>query len=177
MQFQVPQFIETEDKIFWNLTLKQFLTLVVGGSISFSMFLLLRPSFAFIITIIVMPISLAFAFYRPNGKSLGAYFLSALFYYWNPHIFIFRPRGGENPDEIPLPLTPTYKKPFQTPTFGTLKSLVNSLTVSKSAIPQREQPLIPMMKPMMEQEKMKERYELVRNITGDREVAKRIDYR
>ena len=39
MQFQTPQFIETENKIIGPLTLKQFFYLAVGFGVSFTFFL------------------------------------------------------------------------------------------------------------------------------------------
>lgn len=176
MQFQIPQFIETEDKIIGPLTLKQFLILAGSGLICFFLFFAVQTWLWFMITAIVMAIALAFAFLPVNGKPLDSFVVSAFLYYWNPTVYIFRPRNTEVSGETPIPLNPETKKSY-IPTFGGLKSLIDSLTTSKSAIPQREQPLVPIIKPVMEQEKVKERYELIRNITGDREVAKKIDYR
>ena len=39
MQYQVPQFIETEDTIIGSLTLRQFIYLAVGGSIIMTAYL------------------------------------------------------------------------------------------------------------------------------------------
>ena len=48
MQFQVPQFIETEDKIVGPLTLRQFLYIGAAGLLSFLLFFVLKIWFWFI---------------------------------------------------------------------------------------------------------------------------------
>jgi hypothetical protein len=57
-----------------------------------------------------------------------------------------------------------------------LKNLLDRLTTSREAIPQRERPLPEVLKATSEKN-IKERYELIKKITGDSEVARRIDYR
>lgn len=65
MRYQVPQFIEVEDKIFGQLTLKQFLYLAGGAGLSFSLYVLIGNLFISIIPIaIVMGISIALAFFK-----------------------------------------------------------------------------------------------------------------
>ncbi len=90
MQFQVPQFIEVEDKIFGQLTLKQFIYLAGGAGLSFVLFRIL-PSliFSFIPIVIVMSFSVALAFYKVNNKpfiytveAAFKYFFSSKLYIW-----------------------------------------------------------------------------------------------
>jgi hypothetical protein len=68
MRFQVPQFIEVEDKIFGPLTFKQFI--YVGGGVGFSVILfLLLPNFlAIIISLPIVLLAAALAFYKVNDK-------------------------------------------------------------------------------------------------------------
>ena len=65
MQYQVPQFIEVEDKIFGQLTLKQFIYLAGGAGLSFLVYQLL-PSliYAAIPILIIMSFSIALAWGR-----------------------------------------------------------------------------------------------------------------
>lgn len=69
-QFQVPQFIEVEDKLFGPLTFKQFLYLVGGGGLCFILYVWLP--LPFIIKIIpvagVAALALALAFVKYNGQ-------------------------------------------------------------------------------------------------------------
>ncbi|MBU6370736.1 MAG: PrgI family protein [Patescibacteria group bacterium] len=82
MQFQVPQFIEVEDKIFGPLTIKQFLYL--AGGIGMGIIIWLYVPSKVIAVILILPIAafaLALAFYRMNGKPFIDVVESA-FYYW-----------------------------------------------------------------------------------------------
>ena len=89
MRYQVPQFIDVEDKIFGPLTLKQFLYIAGGSAIAFILWSLL-PSFislpAGILTVVFF---VALAFYKYNGKPLiflvenaFQYFFSSKLYLW-----------------------------------------------------------------------------------------------
>jgi hypothetical protein len=89
MRFEVPQFINIEDKLFGPFTFKQSLYLVGGGGIVFVIHKLL-PSF---VTVLVgLPIaafSLALVFYKPNGRpfmkmveAFVLYTFSEKFYLW-----------------------------------------------------------------------------------------------
>jgi hypothetical protein len=90
MQYQVPQFIEVEDKIFGPLTLRQFIYIAGGAGLSFVIYRFL-PSLliALIPMILVMAFSLALAFYKINNKpfinvveAAFKYFSSAKLYIW-----------------------------------------------------------------------------------------------
>lgn len=90
MKFQVPQFIEIEDKIFGPLTLKQFIYLAGGGGISFVIYSIIPYLVVALFFIIpVMIFSVALAFYKINGKpfifvveSAFKYALSNKLYLW-----------------------------------------------------------------------------------------------
>lgn len=69
MRFQVPQFIEVEDKIVGPLTLKQAIYLVGGGGIVVVLFTLLPRPIAFLLSLPIVALSLALAFYKINNRS------------------------------------------------------------------------------------------------------------
>lgn len=82
MRFQVPQFIEVEDKIIGPLTLKQFIYLAGGGGLCFIIYMLLgNIILAAIPMVIVLAVSLALAFYKVNSKPL-INIAEAAFKYW-----------------------------------------------------------------------------------------------
>ncbi|MFC1756793.1 PrgI family protein [Patescibacteria group bacterium] len=89
MRFQVPQFIEVEDKIFGPLTLKQFLYLVGGGAAIFLLYVALPFLLFILFAIPVAILAVALAFYKINNKPLikvmesaFTYFTSAKIYTW-----------------------------------------------------------------------------------------------
>ena len=89
MNFQVPQFIEVEDKIFGPLTFKQFVYLAGGAGAIFIVYTLL-PLWAGIWFILpVAALALALAFYKVNNRSFVfvleagfRYLLGAKLYLW-----------------------------------------------------------------------------------------------
>lgn len=68
MRFQVPQFIDIEDKIFGPLTIKQFLYLGGGAGMTFALWVMLPNFIATPFIIIVLGLSLALAFYEKDNQ-------------------------------------------------------------------------------------------------------------
>lgn len=91
MRFQVPQFIEVEDKIFGPLTLKQFIYMAGGGGVSFMIYALLdNLMLAAIPIIIIMSISGLLAFYKINNRPFVAIVESAFTYYFGNKLYIWK---------------------------------------------------------------------------------------
>lgn len=91
-QYQVPQFIEVEDKIFGPLTLKQFIYLAGGGGVCLMFFTLLPLWLTIILAIPVLVFSAALAFYQVNGRPFivalehaTMYFFGTKLYLWKQH--------------------------------------------------------------------------------------------
>ncbi len=90
MRFQVPQFIEVEDKIFGPLTLKQFIYMAGGGGLAFLIYVFVNNLLVSIIPIlVVLAISAVLAFYKVNNRpfinvmeSAFKYFLGGKLYMW-----------------------------------------------------------------------------------------------
>lgn len=102
MRFQVPQFIDVEDKIFGPFTLKQFIYFAGGGSLSFLVYVVLNSLLlAAIPIIIIMAISAAFAMYRPNGKPFINMAESAFKYYFGNKLYIWKKN-----DKVATPTSP-----------------------------------------------------------------------
>ncbi|MCI5108679.1 MAG: PrgI family protein [Candidatus Pacebacteria bacterium] len=68
MKFQVPQFIDFEDKIFGPLTLKQFIYVAGSLGIGVVLFSFLPRFLAIIFSVPVVIFGAALAFYRINNK-------------------------------------------------------------------------------------------------------------
>ena len=67
-QFQVPQFIDVEDKLFGPFTIKQFVYVAGGGGMVYLFFQLLPRIPAFVISAPVAGLALALAFKKINGQ-------------------------------------------------------------------------------------------------------------
>ena len=68
MLFQVPQFIEVEDKIIGPFTFKQFVYLAGGAGIAFIIFKIFPLFIAIFFIVPVILLSLALAFYKVNDQ-------------------------------------------------------------------------------------------------------------
>lgn len=68
MRYEIPQFIDIEDKIFGPLTFKQFIYLLGGGAICYICYTLLPFSVALFIIIPIGLLSAALAFYKHNTR-------------------------------------------------------------------------------------------------------------
>ena len=91
MRFQVPQFIEIEDKIFGPLTLKQFIYMAGGAGLSFVMYTLLPFYVAIILIILIMGFSATLAFYKINKRFPFVYLVEAATkYFFGPKLYIWK---------------------------------------------------------------------------------------
>jgi PrgI family protein len=90
MQFQVPQFIEVEDKIFGPLTFKQFVYIAGGAGLSYLLWRVLPLYLAAPFIIGAAGLGTALAFMQYNGRPFilalehGFYYLTrSKLYLWN----------------------------------------------------------------------------------------------
>lgn len=90
MRFEVPQFIEIEDKVFGPLTWRQFL--YIGGGVGMGIVLFFVTNWLIFI-IVGLPLILlaaALAFYPVNNRPFS-YFLEAIFTYLsNTKLYLWR---------------------------------------------------------------------------------------
>lgn len=170
MQFQVPQFIETEDTIVGPLTLKQFLYVGLSAIFCFLLFFILQVWLWLIIAAVLMVTSAAFAFIKINGRPMNVFARAAFGYVWSPRLYTLKPK-----DQTAKTVDPRLAPPRAT-AFGGIRSLLDKMTTSKDAIPKRERS-VSGTDFGISKEDAKRKYEVVRKIAGDREIGRRIDYR
>lgn len=90
MQFQVPQFIEFEDKIVGPLTLKQFGYLAGAGVICFLIFMFLRTVFAVILAVPIAALALALAFGQVKGTPMPKYLAAMIGFALKPQLYLWK---------------------------------------------------------------------------------------
>lgn len=165
MQFQVPQFIETEDKVVGPLTLRQFLYVAVAAGISFVCFFFLQTWAWFVITLAVLLAAAALAFAKVEGRPFGNVFISALSFYWNPQTYVWQPEKKFTAHtEMRHEETSSVERIVQ---GISLKKAWRSVQTGSSAE----------RKPDTKTVVSTERYEVFRGRTGENRAAKRVDYR
>ena len=137
MRFQVPQFIEIEDKIFGPLTIKQFVYIAGGAGLSFILFRFLPLLLVIPLVIIVLGFSLALAFYQINNKPLIYVMQSAFGYFFSNKLYLWK-KKDLSPEKAKQNLNVS---PGQTPLYvpklsqSKLHDLTWSLDIKESLNP------------------------------------------
>jgi hypothetical protein len=90
MMHNVPQFIDTEDKIVGPLTAKQLGWLFGAGAILLILWNLLDFASFVIAALFVLALAGAFAFYRPNGQPFLKFIISMVFFGVRPKIYVWK---------------------------------------------------------------------------------------
>ncbi len=101
MKFNVPQFIDIEDKIAFQLTAKQLGWFALGGVFIFFAFYFFEKGYFIFWSLIIAGICSAFAFFRPAGLSLVGFIKYGFLHIVRPKIFVWRV-DYEKKDQIEL---------------------------------------------------------------------------
>lgn len=131
MRFQVPQFIEVEDKLFGPLTLKQFLYLAGGAGIIVVAFSFLPKFLAFLIALPILIVSLALSFYKVNNRPFINAFESFFKYTVGEKLYIWKKEAKEGKAGIRKEANPQLLVPRLSD--SKLKDLSWSLDVKQAA--------------------------------------------
>jgi hypothetical protein len=99
MLFNVPQYIDVEDKIAGPLTAKQLLWMFGCGAALLVLWTILDKGAFFLAAIPIVFVFAAFAFYRPYGQPLLNFVGSGILFIFRPKIYSWRRIPG------------SYKKP------------------------------------------------------------------
>jgi len=147
MRFQVPQFIEIEDKIFGPFTWKQFIYLVGGGGVAVVLFLI-SPRFGFVVAgLPVLGLALLLGFYPVNNRPFAIYLESMLRYVFGAKLYLWRKQSDFVYKKAPTAMetsidvagAPEAKKTHLAPTM-TKKNLSNvSRSLELSSIDKPEE--------------------------------------
>lgn len=170
MQFQVPQFIDIEDKIVGPLTLRQFLYLAAAVAVSFITFFLFQLWLWLIITVLVGALGAGLAFVRYNSQPLPKVLWLIFLYFWRPRLYLWQREVKERVIEVRYKEPASRKALFE---MASVKKLWQDLMTTKTPIPKREKSIA-----VVRWRKVpRERFELFRKMTGAKEIARRVDYR
>ena len=114
MRFQVPQFIEVEDKIFGPLTFKQFIYVAGSFGICAVAFTLLPKFLAFFVSVPVAGLGVALAFFKVNERPFAMmienffkFHTSGKLYIWKksapPKVSAAEVAAGESLNQLHVP--------------------------------------------------------------------------
>lgn len=95
MMYNVPQFIDVEDKIAGPLTWRQLLWMIGMGAVILLIFVFFDGAIVFVLSLPIVIFFVLLAFYRPNGQPFVSYLGNAFFFLFRPKIMMWdRPVGG-----------------------------------------------------------------------------------
>ncbi len=176
-QFQIPQFIEVENKIVGPLTIKQFLYLAGAGGFSFMLYFILQLWLWLMLTAILGAVAVSLAFIKYNGQPLEKITWSAFGFFWKPRFYLWQRLP---PKEKTISISVEEKRKTLSDYFSGVPSMVPSvkklwqdLMTTKTPIAKREKGV----STAYWGKKPQERYQLFRKTSGDKSVARRVDYR
>lgn len=180
-QFEVPQFVDVESKIIGPLTIKQFIIIAVPSLLAFLLFFVLNTIVWFFIAIILVSLGLSMAFVKIGGRPLYIVSLYAVRFFWRPKLFLWkRPiieqvytissSSGKGADLAILAKRNALK--LASIGISKISKLWQDLTTTRNPIPKREKGV-----PTKSISEIKEKYEIFKKTTGERDVARRVDYR
>ena len=156
MQFQVPQFIETEDKVIGPLSIRQFIYVGVGAGACAILYFMFATWLWAIFSIVIMASAVAIAFVKIDGRPFTNVILSAFSFYWKPQTYLWQ---SEHEQQVKKEDHPTLGTTIQNIAAGLAlhKSWENIQTGTNT--------------------QTTERYQIVQKQSGERRAAKRVDYR
>ena len=126
-EYQVPQFIEVEDKIFGPLSLKQFI--YIAGGIGLSVIIMLSLPFyvGILLALPVAALSAGLAFYKVNNKNLVDIIEAAVTFYTKERLYLWKKQDKQVAPVQEAPQAPPREKLALTQ--GKLKELAWSLDI------------------------------------------------
>lgn len=111
MRFEVPQFIEVEDKIFGPLTWKQFIYLAGGGGAIVMLYIFL-PFFLFLLFAApIAALAAGLAFFPVNNRPLSVFLESMVKYLSSSRLYLWKKRDVAPTLQEAVPDAPLYTPP------------------------------------------------------------------
>ena len=126
-EYQVPQFIEVEDKIFGPLSLKQFVYVAGGIGLCVIILLSLPLYIGILLALPVAVLSGGLAFYKINNKNLVDIIEAALTFYTKNRLYLWKKE--ESKEAAPTPAAPVPQREKLKLTQGKLRDLAWSLDI------------------------------------------------
>lgn len=111
MDYQVPQFIEVEDKIFGPFTLKQFIYIAGGVGLCAILVFTLPLLIGIILSLPIAALAAALAFYKVNNKPFIEILEAGFNYYLGKRLYLWKKEREDTAQ--PTQIVPESKMPVQ----------------------------------------------------------------
>lgn len=99
MRFQIPQFIDVEDKIFGPFTLKQFIYLAGGAAMGVIAVVYFGVFLGLLVSSPIIILAAALAFYKVNDRPFAFILESAFKYFFKDKLYIWHRKEPEESAE------------------------------------------------------------------------------
>lgn len=166
MQFQVPQFIDTEDKIAGPFTIRQFIYICATASVIFGFYFVFQSLVFIIFALIVGSAGVSLAFITINGQKLSKLVVLGFLFYWNPQLYLWQPDKPQLPKNTNTMRQVAGSANLETIISGSsLKKTLQFVQTGSKAEPHALTP-----------DKQTSRFEVFRQVTGELRAAKRVDF-
>ncbi|HEY4525553.1 MAG TPA: PrgI family protein [Candidatus Paceibacterota bacterium] len=174
MQFQVPQFIETEDHIVGPLSLKQFFYIAGAAGVSFMLYFIVASWLWFILSLVVVGGAASLSFVKVNGRPLVRVLAAAANYYWKPQRYVWLSEKTKSPKSQES-LAETIG---DTAEGISLEKIISGFALKSAQLDVEVGAKNVRVEAGRETDrKREERYGVFEGIFGERKIAKRVDYR
>ncbi len=90
MMFNVPQFIDVEDKVAGPLTVKQLFWMIGMFATVLAVAAIFPGTVTFVVAVPIVVLFVLLAFYRPAGQPLISYVVHAFFFMLRPKVLMWR---------------------------------------------------------------------------------------
>jgi len=199
MQFQVPQFIETEDKMFGGmLTLRQFIYVAAGFGLSALLYFMVQTWLWFILSILILGLAGSLAFIKIEGRPFLDITLAAVGFYWKPQTYVWQPekpamtageegreekgegQGGFSLENMLANMALRKKWTHEEVAAAAPKQWTREAAQAGTALHKKWEVMQTGEKAKPEriiERKMDSRYMIFERKTGERQAARRVDYR
>ena len=90
MRYQVPQFIEMDDKVIGPFSIKQFFYLVTVPAVCYGLSYIVETPYVILVGIIFFPIGILLAFYKVGGKPFSSAIFGMLNFVKRPQTYVWK---------------------------------------------------------------------------------------
>jgi hypothetical protein len=139
MQYQVPQFIEVESKIFGPLTVRQFVYLAGSfGAVLLLYYFLKQVFLSILIGLPVIVLGLTLAFYQVNNRPFSYTLEAAVKYFFSKKLYLWKVKEVAKDSATEAEKNMQAVVPISTNSQARLKQLTWSLNVTNPQKPQEK---------------------------------------
>lgn len=130
MRFEVPQFIDVEDKIFGPLTFKQFIYLAGGAGLAYVSYKLVPAPISWILALAFVIFGLLLAFYKVNSRTFIEIAQAFLVYQLKGKLYIWKraPKTAST-ERAPVPVPPKPEQNLKRFDDKTITDLAQNLDI------------------------------------------------